>query len=103
MKLSTVARRPIALPCWDATVTVGLVNATLLLLLSLVVVTLAGAFAGVRLEEMPGLSRRVLPFSGGMLGGIALFWILPEIAAHSGWLGASAGLVAGFAMLWLVD
>jgi zinc transporter ZupT len=68
-----------------------------------VLLTLAGAAAGIKLAGMPALSQRVLPFSGGMLVGIAVFWILPEIAQHVGWPGASAGLAIGFALLWLID
>ena len=67
------------------------------LLICLVLLTLAGAAAGIKLAETPSISQRVLPFSGGLLVGIALFWILPEIAQHQGWLGASAGLAIGFA------
>jgi zinc transporter ZupT len=73
------------------------------ILIYLFVLTLAGAFAGIRLAEMPSISRRVLPFSGGLLIGIALFWILPEIAARDSWLSSSAGLIAGFSLLWLID
>jgi zinc transporter ZupT len=73
------------------------------ILCSMFALTLLGAFAGIRLAEIPSISRRLLPFSGGLLVGIALFWILPEIAGRNGWLGASAGLIAGFAMLWLTD
>lgn len=65
--------------------------------------SLLGAVIGVRLAELPEVSRRILPFSGGLLIGVATFWILPEIAAHFGWLGALAGLVAGFSLLWLID
>jgi zinc transporter ZupT len=69
----------------------------------LLLLTLLGAFAGIRLAEIPSISRRVLPFSGGLLVGIALFWILPEISARGGWLAGCAGLIAGFALLWLID
>lgn len=74
-----------------------------LILVYLVAITLAGTFAGIRLAEVPSISRRVLPFSGGLLAGIALFWILPEIAERTGWPSAIAGLVVGFALLWLID
>jgi zinc transporter ZupT len=73
------------------------------LLIGLVVLTLVGAAAGIRLAEFSGFSRRLLPFSGGLLAGIALFWILPEIAALNGWMSAAAGLVAGASALWLID
>jgi zinc transporter ZupT len=69
----------------------------------LVLLTLAGAAAGIKLAETPAWSHRILPFSGGMLVGIALFWILPEIAQHDGWPTAITGLAAGFMLLWLTD
>ena len=69
--------------------------------------TLVGAAAGIKLAETPAISQRVLPFSGGLLVGIAAFWILPEIAQNhgwtGGWAGASTGLGIGFALLWLID
>jgi zinc transporter ZupT len=73
------------------------------ILIYLFLLTLLGAFAGIRLAEIPSISRRLLPFSGGLLVGIALFWILPEIAGRGGWLGGCAGLIAGFSLLWLID
>ena len=73
------------------------------ILVALLVVTLLGALAGIKLAAIPSTSRQLLPFSGGMLVGIALFWILPEIAAHYSWILACAGLAAGFAALFLVD
>jgi zinc transporter ZupT len=54
------------------------------ILIGLFLLTLMGAFAGIRLAEIPSVSRRILPFSGGLLVGIALFWILPEIAERDG-------------------
>jgi zinc transporter ZupT len=69
----------------------------------LLLLTLVGAFAGIRLAEVPAISQRVLPFSGGLLVGIAVFWILPEIAGRDGWIFGLAGLLAGFALLWLID
>jgi zinc transporter ZupT len=72
-------------------------------LAALVLITLVGALAGIRLSSLPSLSQRFLPFSGGVLVGIALFWILPEIAAHYGWLLGCAGLTAGFALLLMID
>jgi zinc transporter ZupT len=73
------------------------------LLIGLALLTLASALAGIWLAETPSLSQGVLPFSGGLLVGIALFWILPEIAESFGWKQGCVGLVAGFALLWLVD
>ncbi len=65
--------------------------------------TLGGAYGGIRLAEIPSISNRVLPISGGMLVAIAAFWILPEVAERCGWFAASAGLAGGFVLLWLID
>jgi len=73
------------------------------ILIGLALVTLLGALAGIRLAAIPSLSQRALPFSGGLLVGIALFWILPEIAQLYGWKQGCAGMLAGFGLLWLVD
>jgi zinc and cadmium transporter len=73
------------------------------LLLCLLAFTIAGAAAGIRLAEVPSISQRILPFSGGLLVGIALFWILPEISERNGWIEACAGLALGFAVLWAID
>jgi zinc transporter ZupT len=35
--------------------------------------------------------------------GVAIFWVLPEIADALSWLSAFAGIAAGFAVLWAVD
>jgi zinc transporter ZupT len=72
-------------------------------LVYLVLLTLLGALAGIRLAGIPSISQRFLPFSGGILVGVAVFWILPEIAEHYGWIGGAAGMLAGFAGLWLID
>ena len=73
------------------------------LLTCLFALSLAGAFAGILLAEAGEISHRILPFSGGVLVGVAMFWILPETAAHQGWRGALIGLAGGFALLWFID
>jgi len=35
--------------------------------------------------------------------GVALFWVLPEMADYLSWLQALAWIAAGFAALWVVD
>jgi zinc transporter ZupT len=72
-------------------------------LLYLLLLTVAGGAAGIWLAEIPSLARRVVPFSGGLVLGVALFWMLPEIATDSGWTWGVAGVLAGFALLWCVD
>src|SRR5260221_4017001 len=67
----------------------GRYNTTLMsippVLLYLLLLTVAGGAAGIWLAEMPGLARKVVPFSGGLVVGVALFWMLPGIAGESGW------------------
>src|SRR5262249_47717233 len=45
----------------------------------------------------------MVPFSGGVLVGVALFWVLPETAESLRWPGALAWTIAGFALLWAID
>jgi zinc transporter ZupT len=73
------------------------------ILMALVLLTLLAAWAGIKLAAVPTTSRQLVPFSGGMLVGIALFWILPEIATYYGWTVACTGLAVGFAALFLLD
>lgn len=73
---------------------------------SLILVTLIAilsAAAGVRLTSVHALSRRIVPFSGGVLIGVALFWVLPEMAEFFGWPMSLAWTGAGFAALATVD
>jgi zinc transporter ZupT len=59
----------------------------------------AGAAFGV--SSAIGAPRRIVPFSGGLLMGIAVFGVMPELALHYGWAGGPAMLAAGVAALWL--
>lgn len=66
-------------------------------------VALAGIVAGVRLTAVPVISRRMVPFSGGVLLGIAVFWVMPEMAEFFGWPVVILWVSGGFAGLWIVD
>jgi zinc transporter ZupT len=59
--------------------------------------------AGVSLTSIHLISRRMVPFGGGVLIGVALFWVLPEIAAVLRWPAAIAWAAGGFALLWSID
>jgi zinc transporter ZupT len=61
------------------------------------------AAAGVWLTGFPGISRRILPFSGGLLIGISLFWALPELSQRLGWMAGAAWVAAGFLLLLAID
>lgn len=62
----------------------------------------ASAVLGLRLTAAPQAARKVVPFSGGLLMGIAAFGVLPELAGEKNWMGALALLAAGFLLLWAV-
>src|ERR1700732_2368687 len=64
---------------------------------------LLSAAAGVWLTSFTGLSRRLVPFGGGVLVGVALFWVLPEMAEFFSWRGAILWLAAGFLVLAAID
>lgn len=52
----------------------------------LTLLALAGVLAGVRLGQSRTLSSHIAAAGGGLLFGIALFWVIPEIAEISGWM-----------------
>ena len=79
----------------------GVVVVSSLLLITLVAI--ASAAAGVWMESTRGFSSQMVPFGGGVLIGIALFWVLPEMAEVLRWPVAVAWLAGGFALLWTMD
>lgn len=74
----------------------------MLLLLLTLVATLAAA-AGIRLTSMPAISRKLVPFSGGLLIGICAFGIVPEVVEELEWYASLLWLLAGFLALWVID
>lgn len=72
-------------------------------LLILTAIAVAAAAAGVWLTGYPGVSRRIVPFSGGLLVGISLFWALPEFSLRLGWTAGLAWTVLGFLILFGID
>ncbi len=44
-----------------------------------------------------------MPFGGGVLVGVALFWLLPEMAESLGWPAAIAWMGGAALALWLLD
>jgi zinc transporter ZupT len=61
------------------------------------------AAAGVWLTSWTAFARRMVPFGGGVLMGVAAFWMLPELAQSLGWMAATAWIGAGTVGLWLID
>jgi len=71
--------------------------------ISVTAVALAGAFAGVWLVSGKSMGRLLLPFSAGLLGGMAFFGIWPEVAEIYGAMKGLLLLLSGFAALWFID
>jgi zinc transporter ZupT len=66
-------------------------------------VGLLGAVLGIWLTGLRERARAVLPFSAGVLIGVALFGLVPELASEMGW-GLSVGLfLAGYGALLLIN
>jgi zinc transporter ZupT len=73
------------------------------LTVAVALIAIAGVVAGIRLSTVPALSRQLAPFSGGMLAGIAAFWVVPEMAQFLGWTVVAMWTMAGCALVWSVD
>ncbi|MBV9761464.1 MAG: hypothetical protein JO340_12940 [Acidobacteriaceae bacterium] len=61
---------------------------------ALTLLAFAGVGAGLLLGHTWRLSHHLAAIGGGVLCGIALFWVIPEIAESFGWIG-SASLAIG--------
>jgi zinc transporter ZupT len=61
------------------------------------------AFVGIWLTSMRDMARRLVPFGGGALLGVALFWVLPEMAESMGGLAAILWLASGGLLLAVID
>lgn len=70
-------------------------------LLSLLAALIGISGAALGATSLAGAPRRIVPFSGGLLIGVALFGVLPDLAGHYGWTTGVALLAAGVAALAL--
>lgn len=70
---------------------------------ALTLLALAGVIGGVFLGQSRELSSRLAAAGGGLLFGIALFWLMPEIAETSGWAAAILLPVAAACVLGALD
>jgi zinc transporter ZupT len=75
----------------------------MLLLTIACIVTTIIATASVFSAGHAHLHGRVLPVSGGVLLGIGLFWILPDMARERGWGWSLLGVIAAVVALAWVD
>jgi zinc transporter ZupT len=62
-----------------------------------------GALLGLSLTGLHRSARLVGSFSGGLLLGVALFGLLPEVVSEIGWTAATVLSAAGYGLLMLVD
>ncbi len=69
----------------------------------LTLLAVAGVVAGVLLGEWQKVSCYLAAAGGGLLFGISLFWLVPEIAAASGWFPASMLTLGACFGLALID
>ena len=63
----------------------------------------AGAALGLWLTGMRRRARLVIPFSAGVLIGVAVFGLAPELASDLGWGRVLALAGAGYGLLFLID
>lgn len=66
-------------------------------------VALAGALGGLWFSSLPKSGRVIVPFSGGLLVGVALLGLLPEIAEQVGWRKGLPVFAAGYLVLLVLD
>ncbi len=66
-------------------------------------VGIGGAALGIWLTGMRERARAVVPFSAGVLLGVAIFGLLPELATEIGWPVSLALFAAGYGALLLVN
>jgi zinc transporter ZupT len=62
-----------------------------------------GAVAGLSLAGARGNTRSVVSFSGGLLLGVAVFGLLPELSETIGWPASAALFGAGYLLLMAID
>jgi zinc transporter ZupT len=72
-------------------------------LFSLFAIDLIGTLAGIHVMQSAHLSRKITAVSSGILLGVGLFWILPDIAQSAGITHAFLSVAVAVAALYAVD
>lgn len=62
-----------------------------------------GAILGLWLTGMRRRARTVIPFSAGVLLGVALFGLLPELGGELGWSASLLLFAGGYGLLFLIN
>lgn len=64
---------------------------------------MAGVFLGLWLTTAGRRTRLVVPFSAGVLLGVVLFGLLPELVEEIGWRVTALFFAGGYALLFLIN
>ena len=67
------------------------------------VIGVAGAALGLWLTGLRQRLQAVVPFSAGILLGVALFGLLPELAGEAGWVASGFLFAGGYALLIVIN
>ncbi|HVN04156.1 MAG TPA: ZIP family metal transporter [Bryobacteraceae bacterium] len=67
------------------------------------IVGIGGALLGLWLTGLRKRARAVVPFSAGVLLGVALFGLMPELAGELGWPVSTTLFVTGYGALLLIN
>ncbi len=62
-----------------------------------------GAAVGMSLAGARGNTRFAVSFSGGLLVGVAVFGLLPELVGQIGWISSALSFAAGYLLLMIID
>jgi zinc transporter ZupT len=62
-----------------------------------------GALLGLSVTSLRSSARRMVAFSGGLLAGVALFSLLPEVGEEIGWTRGMLLLLVGYLLLMGID
>jgi hypothetical protein len=71
------------------------------MLLILIAIDILGSLLGIFASSTERMRSEVVAISGGILCGVALVWMLPEMSQISGWNYAGLALVGCLGMLFL--
>lgn len=63
----------------------------------------AGVFLGLWLTSAGRRTRLVIPFSAGVLLGVVVFGLLPELIGEAGWLTTGLFFAGGYGLLFLIN
>jgi zinc transporter ZupT len=67
------------------------------------IIGVAGAALGLWLTGLRQRIRIVVPFSAGVLLGVSLFGLLPELAQETGWIASGLLFTAGYGLLIAIN